>query len=77
MKNKLYKIGLLFTISLFISLFVSCSNDEIENEENADAKFKIQAESSTQTFDSIKVNIDGMYAESEGDPSNPKPPRRE
>ncbi|QSW88363.1 MULTISPECIES: hypothetical protein [Flavobacterium] len=76
MKNNLYKIGLVFMISLFTSfLFVSCSNDDFENEENAISKIKIQAESGTQVLDSTKVKS-VLSTESDGDPSNPKPPRR-
>ncbi len=74
MKNKLYKIGFLFTASMFTSLlFVSCTNDEIEVEENANAKVKIQVESSIQPVDSTNVNFDLLS--DDGDPSNPKPPR--
>ena len=75
MKNKLYKIGFFFTASMFISLlFASCTNDEIE-EQNANAKVKIQVESSVQPIDSSKVNF-GVLSGDDGDPSNPKPPRR-
>jgi len=76
MKNNLYKIGFVFFISLFTSfLLISCSNDDFENDENTLAKFKIQAESSTHVLDSTNVKS-VLNTESDGDPSNPKPPRR-
>lgn len=76
MKNKLHKIGFFFIASVFTSLlFLSCTNDEMESEENANLKLKNQVELSIQTIDSTKVNVQALDSESQGDPSNPKPPR--
>ncbi len=76
MKNKLYKIGFFFITSVFISLvFVSCTDDEMENEENAHVKLKNQVELSIQTIDSTKGDFQELEDENQGDPSNPKPTR--
>ncbi|MBS7256335.1 hypothetical protein [Flavobacterium branchiicola] len=80
MRNKFYKIGFFLSASMFMSLvFVSCTNDEIETNESASTKLKVEAESSIQKIDSTKLNSGLMNindTETDGDPSNPKPPRK-
>nr|WP_198999914.1 hypothetical protein [Flavobacterium sp. ASV13] len=75
MKSKLYFLGLIF---ISLSIF-SCSTDDYENTEvqNDNLKLvlkgKLKEDLNTKKADSTLI----MSTDSDGEPSNPKPPRKD
>lgn len=73
MKNKLHILGLL---SLALLTF-SCSNDDYEIRDNKNSNLKVISKDSLQTeLDRIETDLIGANEYTDGEPNNPKPPRR-
>lgn len=73
MKNKLQILGLL---SLALLTF-SCSNDDYEIQDDKNSNLKVISKDSLQgDLDEITTDLIEKHEYTDGEPNNPKPPRR-